>query len=182
METNPIIHNEETSSGRAEPCPFCTKPLLQFGGEPQDPDSKRLMKMLFHGDCSIGNEEDASEVKQPLCEFCRHLRLRHLLDCLEESILPCRIRFCAFEDIEKRQRCPFCHLLIRSGMPYSFFSGMTSSTKYEGGFLLMRIEWRSIHVAFKYRSGRIETARQVYYEPTSVKGPVRGQCKGYPKL
>lgn len=123
-------------------CNLCTDSLLRFEGDeaPNEEESKGIAKLLFHGTCS--NEKDKHGAQELLCDFCRHLRLNHLLRCLKNGKLRCSIRFCEFKDIEKRQSCPFCHLLIRSAMPYAYFSGMATRADFEGGFLEMIVEGR----------------------------------------
>lgn len=161
-------------------CHLCTESLLRFEGDdtPDEEDSKRLTKLLFHGACS--NEKDINEAQEPLCEFCRHLRLNHLLECLKDGELRCSIRFCEFEDIEKRQNCPFCHLLIRSAMPYAFFSGMATRSEFEGGFLEMTVEGgESIYMKFQYPERGWMGARRIFCDSTErLKSP----CTGYIEL
>lgn len=64
---------------------------------------------LFHGECSSCSsfEEDASH---SLCDFCSHLRLRHLLSCTPESFV-IKLKF-PVEDISiKDESCLFCRMV-----------------------------------------------------------------------
>lgn len=161
-------------------CNLCTESLLRFEGDetPNKEESKRLTKLLFHGTCS--NEKDPYDSEESLCDFCRHLRLNHLLKCLKDGKLRCSIRFCESEDIEKRQSCPFCHLLIRSAMPYEFFSGMATRSDFEGGFLEMIVQGGgSIYMKFQYPDLGWMGARRIYYGSTEGLEPL---CTGYTEL
>lgn len=78
---------------------------------------------LFHGECSACHplEEDAIH---DLCDFCNHLRLRHLLSCTPDSFTV-QLRFPVGNIAIKDTNCLFCRMvkeaLDRSGNPESSF-------------------------------------------------------------
>ncbi|KAF9892979.1 hypothetical protein FE257_000571 [Aspergillus nanangensis] len=172
-----VIHHDDEGE-----CCFCTNNLLQFNHDDPDPKtSSRCMRRLFHGACCMDGVHDTEDRGLSLCAFCRHLRLGHLLGCLGGVKLPFDyIRLCAFEDIEKRQECVFCQLLIRSGMPYSYFAGMTPPAHFEGGSLEMSLGSGTIGMRFRYEDGAWVGARQVHFSGEGDKGGSR--CKGYVEL
>ncbi|KAJ5765628.1 hypothetical protein N7520_005187 [Penicillium odoratum] len=79
MEIHTCRNN--TIPSDTNPCHICTESLAKFDDEPNSAESKRRMRLLFHGTCS--NEDDSEQ--QSLCAFCHHLRLEHLLGCLEDG-------------------------------------------------------------------------------------------------
>ena len=158
----------ETKTNRNDiDCPYCNESFLQFctinRGELDEEDSYHILKRVFHENCSAGHNGKNDE--EALCGFCRHLRLGHLLRCLRKQSLPFEsLRFCRFEDINTRQECPLCRLIIRSGLPYSIFAGAGSSAKCSGASLEICFYSGSILPRIRYRDGSWRISRRVYYE------------------
>ena len=164
MEIRPSSQEMEAEASKSD-CPYCTKDFLQFSttnrDEPEE-ESYQIMKKVFHEECASSHDTDDERL---LCDFCRHLRLSHLLRCLGKINLPFEsVRFCRFEEINKRQECPFCRLIIRSGLPYSIFAGVGSSTKYGGTSLEICVFSGSILPRIRYQDGGWKISRRVYYE------------------
>ncbi|KDQ23761.1 hypothetical protein PLEOSDRAFT_1086202 [Pleurotus ostreatus PC15] len=66
---------------------------------------------LFHGRCDSCQLAGKDEVGGLLCDFCKHLRLRHLSICyrgFDQAVVP----YGALEDIEMRPGCPLCSLIV----------------------------------------------------------------------
>ncbi|KAF4568439.1 hypothetical protein EYR36_010450 [Pleurotus pulmonarius] len=66
---------------------------------------------LFHGRCDSCQLAGEDEAGGQLCDFCKHLRLRHLSICyreLDQAVVP----YGALEDIETRPSCPLCSLIV----------------------------------------------------------------------
>ncbi|KAJ5953483.1 heterokaryon incompatibility [Penicillium verhagenii] len=170
-----VSHHEKHSSEQTGTCHLCTESLLniEYGEQPSQEEVKRLAEFLFHGTCS--NAKDDNEDQQSLCDFCRHLRLNHLLGCLKDSKLRYSIRFCSFKDIEKRKSCSFCRLLIRSALPYAFFAGTISPASFQDGWLDMIVEPRgSIFMKFQFPGGAWRGGKRVYFDSAGLKSPCAG--------
>ncbi|KAJ5927936.1 heterokaryon incompatibility [Penicillium verhagenii] len=173
-----VTHHEKHSFEQTDACRLCTESLLniEYGEQPSQDEAKRLAELLFHGTCS--NAKDDNEDQQLLCEFCRHLRLNHLLECLKDSKLRYSIRFCSFNHIEKRKSCSFCRLLIQSALPYAFFAGTISPASFKDGWLDMIVEpRRSIFMKFQFPGGSWRGGKRVYFDSKGVESPCAGFIK-----
>lgn len=95
-----------------EQCPFC--PLLEYCDHELDTDTDgeaytaECRHAFFHEECSSCSTDDI-----PLCDFCQHLRLQHLLTCLPQDI-PClwfELRLPPPMDVLNRKECKLCRFL-----------------------------------------------------------------------
>jgi len=113
------------------------------------------------------------------CAFCRHLRLRHLLRCISSwpswrtPNATVYIRFCRFEDAEKRMAaCHFCRLIVRSALPYRCFSGVAKPSTFSGGWIIFSMSSRTTIVSKLYHLTNGEPAALF----PLTKYSVRRQC------
>lgn len=133
--TNPEIdsvdaHGENHNfSGEKEgnhtQCMFCSTSQLSLVGyrhRETDRETTPLDPYQFlHEECSTCRPSDDSE--KQLCDFCRHLRLRHILGCeskLHVEILKkywsfrLEVDFGGLEAIRSRQNCGLCRLVANT--------------------------------------------------------------------
>ncbi|KAM7203221.1 hypothetical protein V8F33_002212 [Rhypophila sp. PSN 637] len=96
--------------------------------------SQALSGQLFHQDCETCNADVNTSKNFDLCAFCQHLRLRHLLRCLDPDESPLyKVKFCRAEDIPERAPfCLFCRLVVQTALPYRCFSGVASPADFRG--------------------------------------------------
>ncbi|KAH6880050.1 heterokaryon incompatibility protein-domain-containing protein [Thelonectria olida] len=78
--------------------------------EPPSPEDRRH---LFHDACASCTSP-AKEL--PLCSFCQHLRLRHILFCTENDVSWCTVDYGSLAEIRSRRDsgCGFCGLIESS--------------------------------------------------------------------
>lgn len=107
-------------------CRFCCEPMaapqLKIGrfGATNDrrfwvyhtKPSQAACNYLFHGPCPTCELAEAAESSN-LCDFCRHLRLRHLLSCTDESFAI--LLFYPKAYLVDNSNCPFCHFVVNYG-------------------------------------------------------------------
>lgn len=95
-----------------EQCPFCS--LLEYCdheldiGTDGEAYTAECRHAFFHEECSSCSMADI-----PLCDFCQHLRLQHLLTCLPRDI-PClwfQIRLPPPMGVMNRKECRLCRFL-----------------------------------------------------------------------
>lgn len=109
-------------------CEFCQKPMAQgrWRIEREAEDSGNTWqyytrpfyescKELFHGACTSCECSDQSEAAMDLCEFCSHLRLRHLFSCMPETFVMWLSDTYTGDELETDQRnCSFCRLVANA--------------------------------------------------------------------
>ncbi|KAH9884838.1 heterokaryon incompatibility protein-domain-containing protein [Xylariomycetidae sp. FL2044] len=78
-------------------------------GSQEDDGSKWSASRLFHTECDSCNQVDGA-VSSSLCQFCRHLRLRHLSLCVPLQQLPARI---LIPEPDSGTNCPLCQFILR---------------------------------------------------------------------
>ncbi|KAK0623967.1 heterokaryon incompatibility protein-domain-containing protein [Immersiella caudata] len=138
-----------------------------------------LSLALFHGDCDRCNRELLSDTA--LCAFCQHLRLRHLLLCVDFEQPPFKniqIKFCDFEDAVKRvtvDGCTFCRLAVRSALPYRYFSGVAGPNEFDSATLALRFSQAGIQPTLYFpealaRVGSWEMGRNIRYRQAKPAG------------
>lgn len=114
-------HNlSEADEGNRARCIFCSTSQLSLIGKyfRKREGAPLDFYRLLHEQCSTCRPSDDSETQ--LCDFCRHLRLWHILSCLSEfhvdllqryGWLKLEVDFGSLEAIRSRQRCDLCRLV-----------------------------------------------------------------------
>lgn len=74
--------------------------------------TQEACKDLFHGPCPTCEFAEAAEPSN-LCDFCRHLRLKHLLSCTDESFV-IFLYFSQKHPVEQ-SNCSFCNFVHNCG-------------------------------------------------------------------
>jgi len=104
--------NKPSDDGHSSdiPCELCPNQTMEFLGQARARRKYldfREEADLFHAHCSSCAE---AEIQYPsnLCDFCRHLRLRHLI-CCTEALLECYFR--VRKPLERDSNCQLCFLL-----------------------------------------------------------------------
>lgn len=176
-----------------ENCEICDNGLLVFDWGLQKPSKQKVRKLarslserLFHQfceRCSVASNSDIA-INHDLCAFCQHLRLGHLLCCVEPNEWPMEntlIKFCELQDVSGRTAaCSFCHLILRAGLPYGYFSGMEPLSSSEEGFVSFLVREAVLEIRIQdpqaWRAGntihfRGERARQGISEEGTAEQP-----------
>lgn len=114
----------------ADACVFCPSSLVYDDDEPTADERDEL----FHKPCSTCSSSNFQT--EPLCSSCQHLRLRHLVMCVDAKTRN-RFLFALRKNLNvednKAIHCPLCRMLnhmILSGADLSLFSHLerTNST------------------------------------------------------
>lgn len=106
-------------------CKFCRTPMAQgrwqIEREAEDSGntwqyytrpSYESCQELFHAPCTTCESSGQSEVATDLCEFCSHLRLRHLFSCTPETFVIWLSDTYPDDELETdQQSCSFCRLV-----------------------------------------------------------------------
>ena len=145
-------------------CYICESGLFIFDwgwrtpGEDQSRQlSRTLSAQLFHQDCENCNAKAITSKDSNLCAFCQHLRLRHLLRCVNPDEPPVDgtfVKFCRVEDIPERAPfCLFCRLVVRTVLPYRYFSGIASPADFSDGIVAISVDRELLRTRVEYPVG-----------------------------
>jgi len=157
-------------------CEVCSPGLFDFFGGfdiINDAEARKLTQQLspqlFHGTCKRCDEEETTFASDAtaLCTFCQHLRLRHLLCCVEFTKRPlqdAQIKFCKTEDAAERMGdCSFCRLIIRSALPYRYLAGLAAPSEFDDSSLTLELTEDGILPRLYFGAGGWEKGRLIRY-------------------
>ncbi|KAI1328945.1 hypothetical protein F5Y16DRAFT_138729 [Xylariaceae sp. FL0255] len=89
-------------------CALCREWAKNDWMVPHRDQDRRIASHLFHAPCGSCSKKDSSATS--LCQFCRHLRMRHLSLCVSLDQLPLRI---LFREPDPDNTCPLCKFFLR---------------------------------------------------------------------
>jgi hypothetical protein len=164
-----------------ESCHCCDSYMFTFDWGLQQPDkeeqgriSNTLSKQLFHQNCTMCHVPSAADEGLAVCDFCKHLQLRHILFCIDWTQKPFKgtyIQFCQTESIKERSECLFCQLVVHTTMPYAYFSGVVETNSFAGKCVEFTVDEGSFFTRIKDLStGSWARGRRLFFEASRQTG------------